>query len=164
MSYVIKKSDNTVLLELAEGFTDHVSSSLTFIGKNVSNFGELQNNNFLHLLENFASTSEPLHKLTGQLWFDKSSNVLKIYNSNQWQLIDVGLPRHALVSGGTAGNITVSAIKLGDRLDEVIENSTGTWVDLTNEFSITADSTINNGGGTNTTGKQLMVRWTKLTN
>ena len=77
MAYQITKSDGTLLLQLADGFTDSVSSSITFVGKNVSKFGEIQNNDFLHLLENFANTTEPANKLTGQLWFDKSSNVLK---------------------------------------------------------------------------------------
>jgi hypothetical protein len=36
MSYTIRKSDGTLLLELENGFTDGTTSSLTFIGKNVS--------------------------------------------------------------------------------------------------------------------------------
>lgn len=85
MSYQIIKSDSELLLVLADGTTDNVSSSLTFVGKNVSKFGEIQNTNFLHLLENFAATNEPAYKLTGQLWFDKTINVLKVYDSVKWQ-------------------------------------------------------------------------------
>jgi len=89
MAYQITKSDGTLLLQLADGFTDSVSSSITFVGKNVSKFGEIQNNDLLHLLENFASTTEPANKLTGQLWFDKSNNTLKVYNQTQWQTLSV---------------------------------------------------------------------------
>ena len=89
MSYQIIKSDSELLLVLADGTTDSVSSSLTFVGKNVSKFGEIQNNNFLHLLENFASTTEPAYKLTGQLWFDKGTNVLKVYDSARWQKLAI---------------------------------------------------------------------------
>lgn len=85
MAYIIRKSDGSLLLELAEGFTDSTTSSLTFIGKNVSKFGEIQNTNFLHILENFASTSEPANKLTGQLWFDKSTLSIKVFNGTSWQ-------------------------------------------------------------------------------
>jgi hypothetical protein len=55
MAYQIIKSNGSLLVELADGFTDKVSSSITFVGKNVSKFGEIQNDNFLHLLENFAN-------------------------------------------------------------------------------------------------------------
>ena len=85
MSYQIRKSDGTLLLELGDGFTDSSSSSLTFVGRNVSKFGELQNNNFLHLLEHFAALTEPSNKLSGQLWFDTSANILKLYNQDKWQ-------------------------------------------------------------------------------
>lgn len=89
MSYEIRKSDGTLLLELGDGFTDRTTSSLTFIGKNVSNFGQLQNNNFLHLLENFAALTEPANKITGQLWFDKTNSVVKVYNTDKWQTLAV---------------------------------------------------------------------------
>lgn len=89
MSYEIRKSDGTLLLELGDGFTDGTTSSLTFIGKNVSKFGEIQNNNFLHLLENFAALTEPANKNTGQLWFDKTNNVVKVYNVDKWQTLAV---------------------------------------------------------------------------
>lgn len=85
MAYELIKSDGTTLIELADGVTDSGSSSLTFVGKNVVNYGLAQNENFLHLLEHFSSTNEPLNKITGQLWFDKSNRVLKLYNIDRWQ-------------------------------------------------------------------------------
>ena len=89
MAYEIIKSDGTLLLELGVGLIDKTSSSLTFVGKNFSNFGEIQNNNFLHLTENFAALTEPPNKLTGQLWFDTSLSVLKVYNSQNWQSLAI---------------------------------------------------------------------------
>lgn len=89
MSYKIRKSDGTLLLELGDGFTDNTVSSLTLIGKNVSQFGETQNNDFLHLLENFSALTEPANKLTGQLWFDKTNSVIKVYNEDKWQPLSV---------------------------------------------------------------------------
>ena len=89
MSYQIVKSDGTLLLVLADGFTDNVSSSLTFVGKNVASFGEIQNNNFLHLLENFSSNTEPAHKMRGQLWYDKNTGLMKMYDSATWQKLSI---------------------------------------------------------------------------
>lgn len=68
----------------------------------------------------------------------------------------------AVVAGGVAGNITVTGIATEDTLVSVIR-FTGGGVDvtdvedLTSEFTITAADTINNTGGTNTTGDKLLV-------
>ena len=79
-----------------------------------------------------------------------------------------GFSKHALVAGAAAGDVTVTAIKAGDELDEVIYYvGAGVAVtnvsDLTAEFTITADGKINNNSGTASTGGKLLVRWTKLT-
>lgn len=44
-------------------------------------------------------------------------------------------------------------------MSRVISDNT----DITSEFTITADNTINNAGGTDTTGNKLLVFWTDLT-
>lgn len=70
---------------------------------------------------------------------------------------------YAQIAGGAAGDHTVSAIKAEDRLISVLEEdgTSGKVTDLTSEFSVTADATINNDGGTATTGDALLVRWEK---
>jgi hypothetical protein len=85
MPYQLKKYDGTTLLTLADGLTDNTYSSLTFVGKNVSNFGTIQNENILYLLENFASNVEPANKLRGQIWYDTQNYLLKFYNGGDWQ-------------------------------------------------------------------------------
>lgn len=70
----------------------------------------------------------------------------------------------AVANGGSAGNITVTGIATTDVLEAVLyfPISTGTVTgvsDLTSEFSITAANTINNTGGTATTGGKLEVRY-----
>jgi hypothetical protein len=69
-----------------------------------------------------------------------------------------GLKRF-LLSGGSAGNLTVTGIATTDRLVAVLSEdaTSGVTVDLTAEFSITATNTINNTGGTATTGKTVIV-------
>ena len=87
MPYTLKKYDGTTLLTLQDGVTDNTYSSLTFIGKNVTNFGTIQNDNYLYLLENFANGIEPLNKLRGQIWYDTQNYTLKFYNGGDWQRI-----------------------------------------------------------------------------
>lgn len=85
MAYELTKSDGTTLTILENGTIDNVSSSLTFVGKNVVNYGELQNENFLKLLENFAYSTQPANKIRGQLWFDTANDTLKVYNDVVWK-------------------------------------------------------------------------------
>ena len=75
--------------------------------------------------------------------------------------INKGIIGQQAIAGGSAGNHTVSRIKLNDHLVSVIEVTvtTAALVDRTAEFSITADATINNTGGTDTTSDSLLVTW-----
>ena len=65
MAYEIKNYDGTVFVELEDGILNNFSTSITFIGRNSSNFGDAQNENFLHLLQNFAGNSPPSNALEG---------------------------------------------------------------------------------------------------
>ena len=81
MSYDINKTDGTALTTIADGTIDTNATDLTLIGKNASIYGEYLNENFVKLLENFASPDEPSHPINGQLWFDTSQKRLKVYVS-----------------------------------------------------------------------------------
>ena len=101
MSYQIKKSDGSVLTTLGDGLLDTQSTSLTLIGKNVSNFGKIQNENLLHILENFAGP-EPANVIAGQLWYDSANYSLKFYNNGAWArlaVVDVTDTAHKPASG-----------------------------------------------------------------
>ncbi len=66
-----------------------------------------------------------------------------------------------IIAGGAAGDHTVAGVRVGDVLKSVLHvdftDASETGADITAEFSITADDTINNAGGTNTTGGFLIV-------
>ena len=70
----------------------------------------------------------------------------------------------AVITGAAAGNLTAPGIATTSKLLSVIQYiGGGTAVtgiaDLTSQFTITAVNTINNTGGTNTTGSQLFAQW-----
>ena len=85
MAYLITKSDGTTLTTVSDGQIDDLSTDLTFIGKNYSGFGESLNENFLKLLENFASTARPTRPTRLKIWFDTSELKLKVYNGTAFQ-------------------------------------------------------------------------------
>ena len=80
MAYEVNKSDGEVLLNLVDGEVDNTSTSLNLLGKNYLGYGELIAENFVHMLENFASTTPPGDEevLTGQLWFNTGENRLAV--------------------------------------------------------------------------------------
>jgi hypothetical protein len=84
MTYQINKTDGTVLTSVVDGQVDEISTDLTLIGKNYSGFGEALNENFVKLLENFASTIRPEQPLRGQIWFDVTDLKLKVYNGREF--------------------------------------------------------------------------------
>ena len=90
------------------------------------------------------------------------------HGSRNVDIVKGGFLGKALISGGAAGNHTVTGIKTDDELFLVLYLAgAGTDVtdvsDLTGEFSISADNTINNTGGTATTGGKLLVLYYDLT-
>ena len=85
MSYQINKTNGDLLTELVDGSIDTSSTDLTLVGRNYKGYGEAFNENFVSLLENFASTSAPSNPLKGQLWFDLSDDRLKIYDGETFR-------------------------------------------------------------------------------
>ena len=75
MAYTINLTDGTIFATVADGTID-TTSSLTLVGKNYAGYGEFLNENYMKLLESGANTSQPSAPLTGQLWYDKSNNLL----------------------------------------------------------------------------------------
>jgi len=80
MAYLINRTDGSILTTVADGQLDQFSTDITFIGKNYSGFGEILNENFVKILENFADTVAPTKPIRGQIWFDASELKLKVYN------------------------------------------------------------------------------------
>jgi hypothetical protein len=79
MPYQIDLTNGTLLATVEDGTVDQ-TTNLKLVGKNYAGYGEIQNENFVHLLENFASGNQPSRPLSGQLWFDSAANKLKFYD------------------------------------------------------------------------------------
>jgi len=71
MPYIINNTNGSAVITVDDGSVDN-STSLTFVGKNYSGYGQIQNQNLFHLLENFSSPTAPTNPVSGQLWFDSS--------------------------------------------------------------------------------------------
>ena len=104
MAYQVNKTDGTIVATVADGQIDTLSTDLTLIGKNYSGFGESLNENFVKLLENFSSTTQPSNPIKGQIWFDGTENKLKVYSGTAF------VP----VSSATISNTQPTTLGVGD--------------------------------------------------
>ena len=86
MSYTINLTNGNVFAVIADG-TVNTSSSMTLIGKNYAGYGQFLDENFIYLLENSANGSAPPTPLTGQLWWDSTNTLLKIYSGTGWKVV-----------------------------------------------------------------------------
>lgn len=85
MAYTIQFTDSSNKDPIiVEDGTINNETSLGFPGKNSIGFGQVIAEDFLHLLENFASPTEPSRPVEGQLWYNNDTNQLLIYDSTNW--------------------------------------------------------------------------------
>lgn len=87
MSYNITTTAGVTLATIADGTVNSSTTSLTLIGKNYAGYGIFLNENYVKLLENFANSSAPTSALSGQLWYDSTAKVLKVYSDSIWKPI-----------------------------------------------------------------------------
>ena len=80
MPYNINKSNGDLLVTVEDGTADLNTTSLALVGRNYAGYGEYLNENLVHLLENFARSTQPSSPLLGQLWYDSTNQLLKVYN------------------------------------------------------------------------------------
>ena len=111
MAYTINKYNTNQLTIVQDGTLDQ-TTDIKLVGKNYAGYGEIQNENFVFLLENFAGGNQPPRAVTGQLWFDTANSKLKFYDSTKWR-----------TTGGAEVSATAPAgLAIGDF-----------WWDTTNE-------------------------------
>ena len=84
MAYEVNKFNGIFITSVADGTID-TTTDLRLVGKNYAGYGEVQNENFVHLLENFANITAPPKAITGQIWFDTAVKKLKFYDGAKFK-------------------------------------------------------------------------------
>ena len=108
MAYTINKTDGGFAFspdgQIADGTVNN-STSLQLFGKSYSNFGEGLNENLVKLLENSASPSAPTAPLRGELWFDTSTNQIKVYDGTSFKPTGGAKSQSAQPASASAGDL-----------------------------------------------------------
>ena len=110
--YNIGYSDNTLPGKasfIIPAETLNQSTSLSLVGWGYGQYGVHLNENFVKLLENFASTTPPNNPTMGQLWYDGIANTLKVYNNTStWASLSPVNMYLPLAGGTLTGVLTLS--------------------------------------------------------
>jgi len=117
MPYTIPYSDetNNGTITVIDNTVDQ-TTSLKLPGRNATSYGTAIAENFLHVLENFASATEPARPIEGQLWYNTTPGAeqLKVYDGTSW------VP---------AGGLN----KAADQPDVALTQTGDLWVDTDNQ-------------------------------
>ena len=90
MAYNLYLSSNTItpILVINDGAINQSSTSVGFFGRTLTNYGNIQEQNVLWMLENFANGTAPGEPLVGQLWYDTVQTELKVYQgTSTWRKV-----------------------------------------------------------------------------
>jgi hypothetical protein len=112
MAYTIFNTRNNEIAVVEDGTIDN-STDLKLIGKNYAGYGEIQNENFVYLLENFAGANQPPRPIAGQLWFDTDDSKIKVYDGND-ENVFVPLGNVHIGAKPTGNAITAANVNKGD--------------------------------------------------
>jgi hypothetical protein len=104
MAYQINLTDGSVFATVPDGQIN-TASSMVLVGKNYAGYGEFLNENVIHLLENGANTTAPTSPLTGQLWWDKGANLLKVYNGTIFKTISAATASPSQPTNNVTGDL-----------------------------------------------------------
>lgn len=100
MAYTINRWDKTAIAVIEDG-TVNQSLDIKLIGKNYAGYGEIQNEDMVFMLENFASNVEPPKAIRGQIWYDTVARRLKYYTGES-----VGATKVWKTTGGAEHSAT----------------------------------------------------------
>jgi hypothetical protein len=104
MAYTINLTDGTIFAVIADG-TINTDSSMTLVGKNYAGYGEFLDENFIKLLENSSNTTAPGAPLVGQLWWDKTNNLMKVYTGTAFKVISAATASASAPTNNVTGDL-----------------------------------------------------------
>lgn len=116
MPYTINRYNGAQITVIADGTIDN-TLDVKLIGKNYAGYGEVQNENFLFLLENFSNTAPPPRPISGQMWYDSANRKLKFYDGTKFRT----------TGGAETGSVAPSGLSVGDFWFDTTNNWVKVW-------------------------------------
>ena len=128
------------------------ATSLSLPGRNLPSYGQYVDQNQVDLLQNWASSTEPVGSIPGQFWWDTGHNKMRYNNSPNstpaWAnvVVENSSPNLNVITANTVvtGNIDLTTLDAGHVITTDLStgaNTTGGTI--TGTWTLTAGSTIN---------------------
>lgn len=108
MSYLVRKTNGSVLVEVPDETVNTTSTSVALVGRGAVNYGQAFAENFVKLTENFANATAPSTPIIGQLWYDTTTRLLKVYSGSDWDLLSAAITPDGSLAGAVGTNITTT--------------------------------------------------------
>ena len=89
MSYQITLTNGNILTTVPDTQLVSTYGGLNLIGKNYVGSGTAFNNDLVHMIENFSSSTPPTNPLVGQIWYDSVSSSLNFWNGTLFTSLGV---------------------------------------------------------------------------
>lgn len=118
----IFKTNGNLLVSIGDGTINSQVSPLQLPGRNVAGYGQILNENLVHLLENFADTNEPASGIVGQLWFNTNTNQINVKTQQGFRPLTV-----TFKSGVTPLNPNVGEFWWNTSTDQLKIYNGSTW-------------------------------------
>ena len=155
MAYTINKTNGDALLTLNDGVLN-TTYTTSLIGRTYTNYGEALNENFIKLLENSANSSAPTSPLAGELWWDTSNSVLKVYDGSSWlALFSATTSTQDILTTNIIRSSDSTAIQVTDGMN-VSGTLSADTID-TNTISSTDSTQVTVSDGLTVTGAVVML-------
>lgn len=137
MSYPITQTNGQLIMTLLDGTADGPDvnpglnrTDINLIGKNYPAYGNLQNENFIKLLQNFANNLPPSNPLLGELWYDSGAGFIKVYSGTEWHTVS------PLTVGTTAPTASAAGEQWWDTVNKQLKIWDGlSWIVIGPAFS-----------------------------
>ena len=106
MAYTINKTDGSILTNISDGTLDE-TTNIGLIGQGYSGYGEVQNENFVKLLENFANTTgnPPDKPIVGQLFYDSTQQQIQVYDGSAFKAVSGCIVSATEPTTGSTGDL-----------------------------------------------------------
>jgi hypothetical protein len=145
MPYIVTTSSGTAIATIPDNTVNTTTTSLALVGKNYAGYGAFLNENYVKLLENFSNSIAPTAPLTGQLWYDSTNTLLKVWTGGQWKQM------HSSAAQNTAPQSPVTGDLWWDTTNLLLKVWGGsTWITIGPGAS--GGTTTAGGSGSSTTG------------
>ena len=136
MAVTINKTDGTVLTTIQDGAIDVGSTNLSLIGRLYRNYGELVNENFVKILENFANSAAPTTPIVGQIWYNTSTGSLNVFRSSGF----IGIA--SLTNSAAQPNLPKQGDLWFDTVDGQLKMYGGTaWIVVSPQYTLSQTKT-----------------------